>query len=204
MVSDRGASPLSYHPICRADIGVVSGLELEPEQVEQYLGPIEDIQAAIRRGLVHTVIGIKADDTLAGFYVLHPDRRDSACWWLGWFALDRRQQGRGFGRMALARIMTHVGRIVGCRRVRLLVVPTNSRAIRLYEQAGFRQIGVNALGEFILEAVLFSVATFQDIIALLRASSVSKRARRAGRLRLSPGPHAALTIGVERGPPVAA
>lgn len=204
MVSDRGASPLSYHRICRADIGVVSGLELEPEQVEQYLGPIEEIQAAIRRGLVHTVIGIKADDALAGFYVLHPDRRDNACWWLGWFALDRRQQGRGFGRIALAQIMTHVGRIVGCRRVRLLVVPANIRAIRLYERAGFRQIGVNALGEFILEAVLFSVATFQNVVALLRASSVSKRARRAGRLRLSPGPHAALTIGVERGPPLAA
>jgi hypothetical protein len=50
--------------------------------------------------------------------------------------------------------------------------------------------------------VLCRFAVIEDIIALLRASSVSKRMRRrAGRLRLSPGPHAAQVIGVERGPP---
>jgi GNAT superfamily N-acetyltransferase len=204
MFSDRGCVPLSYYQIPRADIGVVSGLELEPEQVEEYLGPIDEIQAAVRRGLAHAATAIEAGDTLVGFYVVHPDRRDNACWWLGWFALDRRHQGRGYGRTALARIMAHFGRIAGCRRVRLLVVPANNRAIRLYEQAGFSRVGVNAAGEYILEAIVRSVATVQNVVALLRASSASKRARRAGRLRLSPGPHAALTIGFERGPPATA
>lgn len=201
MSSVRGSDPLCYRRIGRTDLGVVSGLELEPEQVEHFLGPIGDIQEAVRGGLAHGVTGIEAGDTLIGFYVLHPDRRDNACWWLGWLALDRRHQGRGYGRMAVARIMAHLRRIAGCRRVRLLVVPGNDRAIRLYEQAGFRRVGVNRAGEFILEAVLFGVATIRNVIALIRASSVSKRARRAGRLRLSPGPHAALAIGVERGPP---
>jgi RimJ/RimL family protein N-acetyltransferase len=63
--------------------------------------------------------GVEADGTLVGFYVLHPDRRDSSRWWLGWFALDRRYQGLGYGRMAMAQIMANVPRIVGCRRVRL-------------------------------------------------------------------------------------
>jgi len=201
MFSDRGASPLSYHRICRGDIGVISKLELEPEQVEQYLGPVEAILAAVRAGPVHAVIGVEADDALVGFYVLHPDRRDNACWWIGWFALDRRQQGRGYGRMAMAQIMADLRRIVGCRRVRLLVDRVNSRAMRLYALAGFREVGTHASGELILEVVLTSVATIKDIIALLRASSASKRARRAGRLRCSPGPHVGLAMGVERGPP---
>jgi len=201
MLSLRGYSPLSYRRIGHADVGVIFHLDLDPDQVERYLGPIEDIQSAVRDGLAHTVIGIEADGALVGFYVLHPDRRDNACWWLGWLALDRHQQGCGYGRLAMAQIMVSLHLIVGCRRVRLLVDPSNSHAIRLYAQAGFHQIGVHESGELILEAVLSDVAAIEDIVALLRASSASKRARRAGRLRLSPGPHAGLVIGVERGPP---
>jgi GNAT superfamily N-acetyltransferase len=201
MVSNRGVSPLTYYRIGRADIAVLSDLELDPDQVERYLGPIPEIQAAVRGGAAHCVTGIRAGNGLIGFYVLHPDRRDNACWWLGWLALDRRQQGFGYGRMAMTRIMESLRRIVGCRRVRLLVDPLNGRALALYLKAGFRKVGLDRAGELILESVLSSVVVIEDIIALLRASSVSKRARKAGRLRLSPGPHAGLVMGVERGPP---
>ena len=95
MVSNRGSSPLSYHLIGHADLDVISDLELEPEQVERFLGPIEEIQVAVRSGPAHAMTGVEADGTLVGFYVLHPDRRDNSCWWLGWFALDRRYQDRG-------------------------------------------------------------------------------------------------------------
>jgi diamine N-acetyltransferase len=203
MFPNRGSSPLSYHRIGHADIGVISALVLEPEQIEHYLGSIEEIKSAVRSGPAHAVTGVEADGTLVGFYVLHPDRRDNSCWWLGWLALDRRYQGRGYGRVAMAQIMTNVRHIVGCRRVRLLVSPANVHATRLYAQAGFHQVGVHTSGELILEVVLSGVAVIEDIIALLRASSVSKHARRAGRLRLSHGPHAAQVIGVERGPPSA-
>ncbi len=204
MFPHRGPSPLSYHRIGRADLGLITGLELDPEQIDQYLGPIPEIEAAVRGGPAHAMTGVVADGALVGFYVLHPDRRDNACWWLGWLALDRRQQGRGYGRMAMSHIMLQVRRIVGCRRMRLLVDPVNIRAVGLYTRAGFRQVGLHASGELIMEAVLSSIILVRDIVALLRASSVSKRARRAGRLRLSPGPHAGLVIGVERGPPTAA
>jgi RimJ/RimL family protein N-acetyltransferase len=201
MASNRGASPLTYRRIDRADIGVLSDIELDPDQVERYLGPIPDIQAAVRAGAAHCVTGIQANERLIGFYVLHPDPRDNACWWLGWLALDRRQQGQGYGRIAMTRVMESLRRIVGCRRVRLLVDPLNGRALALYLKAGFRRIGLDRAGELVLESVLSSVVVIEDIIALLRATSVSKRARKAGRLRLSPGPHAGLVIGVERGPP---
>lgn len=202
MFFNRGPLPLSFHRMSHADIGLISDLELEPEQVQQYLGPVEEIQAAIRGGQAHTVTSIEADGAVVGFYVLHPDRRDNACWWLGWLALDRRHQGRGYGRKAMVQIMGSVRRIVGCRRFRLLVHPANRPAVSLYAQAGFHQVSVADTGEIILEVVLHGAAVIENIIALLRASSASKRARRVGRLRLSPGPHAGLVINVERGPPV--
>jgi diamine N-acetyltransferase len=204
MFFDRGGSPLTYRRIGRAELGFIASVELDPEQVERYLDPIPEIQAAVRIGPAHAAIAVESDGIPIGFYVLHPDRRDNACWWLGWFALDRRQQGFGYGRVVMARIMANLRGIAGCRRVRLLVHPVNRPAMRLYQKAGFHQVGQARYGEVVLEAVLSTVAVIEDIIALLRASSVSKRARRAGRLRLSPGPHAGLVIGVERGPPALA
>jgi hypothetical protein len=38
MFSTRGSSPLSYHRIGHADVGVISDIVLEPEQIEHYLG----------------------------------------------------------------------------------------------------------------------------------------------------------------------
>jgi diamine N-acetyltransferase len=200
MFSKRGLAPLRYHRIGHAEIGVISSLQLEPEQVEHYLGPIEQIQAAVRRGPSHTMTGVEADGVLVGFYVMHPDRRDNACWWLGWLALDRRHQGRGYGRLAMAQVMLNARHIAVCRRVRLLVDPVNSCALHLYTQAGFRQVGVHDSGELILEVVLSSDAIPGDDVAPVRALSVSERARRTGRFRLSPGPRAGPAPGVGRGP----
>jgi RimJ/RimL family protein N-acetyltransferase len=204
MFANRGGSPLSFDRISRADIDIIADLELEPEQVERYLGPIRDIQAAVLRNPACAITGMTADGDLVGFYVLHADQRDNACWWLGWLAFDRRHQNRGYGRVAMVRIMATMRRIVGCRRVRLLVDPANTSALRLYAKAGFRQTGLRRRGELVLEAAVFIVVAVENVVASLRASSVSKRARRMGRLRLSHGPHAGWVIGVERGPPATA
>jgi hypothetical protein len=58
MLSNRGSSPLSYHRIGHADIDVISALVLEPEQVERYLGSIEEIQSAVRSGPAHAMTGV--------------------------------------------------------------------------------------------------------------------------------------------------
>ncbi len=148
----RGPSPLSYRRIGLAELGVAASLELEHEQVERFLGPLSDILQAIRRGLAHSMIGIEAAGELIGFYVIHPDARDQSCWWLGWFAIDRRKQGRGYGRVAMAAIMDRLRRVGNCRRIRLLVAPENATALSLYRRAGFQCTGAwQATGELIME-----------------------------------------------------
>jgi RimJ/RimL family protein N-acetyltransferase len=142
MSSDRGEEPLSYRRVAKSELGIVTQLELDPQQVERFLGPLQAIIAAARRGPAHAMFALQAAGSMIGFFVVHPDPRDNACWWLGWFAMDRRVQGRGLGRIAMAEMMRRFHRLEGCRRVRLLVASDNHGAHHLYEDAGFRPVGV--------------------------------------------------------------
>lgn len=198
----RGASPLFYRRIGRADLTRVQLLDLDPDQVERFLGPVADILDAVRRGPLHSLIGVGRDGELIGFYVVHPDRRDAACWWLGWLAIARPSQGFGHGRAILATVLARLGRIPGCRRVRLLVARENQGARRLYDRHFFRPVGVHAAtGELVLEHELED-GQLDNLEAPRR---LGRRFARddLGHLRLRPraGPHAAWVIGVERGPP---
>lgn len=206
MFLTRGPSPLSYRRLSRTELGSLAGIKLCPDQAERFLGPIADIQAAVQRGPAHSMVAIEAWGGLIGFYVVHPDQRDRSCWWLGWLALDVRQQGQGYGGLALLAVMSRLRRLAGCRRMRLLVAPENSRARCLYDRAGFRWVGrVASTGELILELALRSGAEAdrrQAFFFAMIAAGV-RRVFRHRRLRLAAGPHAAWVIGVERGPPVA-
>lgn len=202
MSSFRGASPLVYRRIGRADLGRVQLLDLDPEQVERFLGPVADILEAVRRGPLHSLIGVELAGELVGFYVVHPDRRDAACWWLGWLAIARPWQGFGYGRAILVTVLARLGRIPGCRRVRLLVAADNHGARRLYGRHLFRPVDVHgATGELVLEHDLAD-GQLDEVEAPRR---LGRRFARddSGHLRLRPhtGPHAAWVIGVERGPP---
>lgn len=150
MSSSRGLIPLRFRKIGHAELGVLKGLRLE--SVERFLEPLSEIVQLVQRGAAHTLVCIEAGGTLAGFYVVHPDRRDRACWWLGWLAIDIRWQGAGLGRAAMTAVMARLARVAGCRRVRLLVAPDNAAALRLYHRAGFMVTGTwPETGEWVME-----------------------------------------------------
>jgi GNAT superfamily N-acetyltransferase len=204
MSSVQGAESLSYRRLARAELSAIRAIELDPLQVERFLGPIEDILAAVGRGPAHSLIAIECGPVIVGFYVVHPDRRDASCWWLGWFALDRRQQGRGYGHAAIAAVLDRLRHVDGCRRVRLLVAPDNLGARHLYAKAGFSLVDTQAsTGELVLERTMAGT-TPVSLGGVFDCPLVVVRSRRAGRgrrLRPTVGPHAARVIGVERGPP---
>jgi len=203
----RGVSPLSYRRLGHAEFGVVEALELDPDQVERFLGPVADILTATRRGLAHSMFAIETSGALVGFYVIHPDPRDASCWWLGWFAIDRRQQGHGYGSLAMLAVLSRLEHLGTCRRVRLLVALDNVRARGLYDRAGFRPLSRSTgTGEIVLELALRPAVATDGLEAFI-LDAVVARAKRVfchRRLRLSAGPHAAWVIGVERGPPTRA
>ena len=139
-----------FRKLGRAGLAELRSLQFEA--AERFLEPLPVILETVRRGLAHALVGIEAGGALCGFYVVHPDRRDPSCWWLGWLAVDRRRQGTGLGRAALASALARLGRVAGCRRVRLLVAADNAVALGLYRRAGFQAVGIwPATGELVLE-----------------------------------------------------
>lgn len=204
MATPSGSEPLKYRWIGRADVSVILRLDLDPGQVERFLGPLSDILTAVRRGPAHTLFGIEAEGEMVGFYVVHPDPRDGACWWLGWFALDRRVQGRGYGRAAMDAIVQRLHRIAGCRRIRLAVTPDNVHARRLYEQVGFRLAGLlRETGDLVMEWARAGLGSPRPEMWVSDGPMQQRAERYAQHRRLRPtaGPHGAWVIGVERGPP---
>ena len=204
MTSLSGLAPLLFPRIGRDDLPRVLQLELDPDQVDRFLGPLPEILAAVRRGPAHLMFGIETMGRLAGFFVLHPDRRDGRTWWLGWLALDCRFQGLGHGRRALEEALRRLRAALACDRVRLLVARENAGALKLYERAGFQAIGsLRETGELILECALRVGGWLKRGTEPLLVSVLAKvkRASAHRRLRASIGPHAAWVIGVERGPP---
>jgi len=199
-----GEKPLTYRRLRRCDVELIAALDLDPDQVDRFLGPIADIVAVVRHGPAHAVVAIEADGALAGFYVVHPASADMSCWWLGWFAVGRAHQGRGYGTHAMQAVLRHLGQIPGCQRVRLLVAGDNLRARRIYDAAGFRVVDRAAsTGELVLELRLPSHVTAEELksFAVRAAAIQSRRVFCHRRMRLVVGPHPAWVIGVERGPP---
>lgn len=150
MFFDRAGLALGFRRFGASEFESLRSLEFE--DAGRFLEPLPLILDLVRRGSSHSLVAIEAGGRVAGFYVVHPDRRDGSCWWLGWLAVDRLRQGCGLGRAALASALARLARIGRCRRVRLLVAAENGVALGLYRRAGFRAVGVWApTGEMVME-----------------------------------------------------
>ncbi|MGZ6388181.1 MAG: GNAT family N-acetyltransferase [Ktedonobacterales bacterium] len=91
---------------------------------------------------------IYASTTMVGFVELayEPDTLDE--YWIFHFFIDRRYQGRGYGRVALLRLIERVKHEhPHCQMLQLVVHPENDLAQRLYTSAGFLPTGSERWGE---------------------------------------------------------
>lgn len=72
--------------------------------------------------------------------------------WLDRLLIDRRFQGRGYGRRAVALLLDTLRQTYGEVPVYLSVYEDNARAIRLYKSFGFRMNGeIDSKGEKVME-----------------------------------------------------
>mgnify|MGYP001766317419 CR=1 FL=1 len=65
------------------------------------------------------------------------------------FMIDVAEQGRGYGRAALARLLDEIAAESDVERVEICYMPENVGARRLYAEAGFVEVGVDEDGEII-------------------------------------------------------
>ena len=112
-----GHCPLDVSPLGRAELDRVCLLEFPSDQIDRYLGSLDDIVETVRRGPAHHLVGIEESGDLVGLLCRPSDRRDNSRWWLGWFGIDRWHQGGGRGRRVIEAIMTRFRQIPSCREI---------------------------------------------------------------------------------------
>ena len=70
------------------------------------------------------------------------------------FMIDRRQQGRGYGRAALVLAISEIKAIPHVRTVAISYMPDNKVAKAFYESLGFQEVGLDEDGEMMAELAL--------------------------------------------------
>ncbi len=96
--------------------------------------------------------GIYEDDTVIGF-AMHGENRllFSSQIWLDRFMIDKKHQGKGYGKKSMVLILEKMHKDYNCKKIYLSVHEDNYAAIRLYEKLGFKKtLFKDAKGERIM------------------------------------------------------
>lgn len=99
---------------------------------------------------------IYADEQLVGFLMYDPgspsdDPREALIYR---FMIDRKFQGKGYGRAALTKALDEIRGIPGVARIFISYMPDNPVAKPFYANFGFREVGTDEDGEMIAELAL--------------------------------------------------
>ncbi|MEH7884233.1 GNAT family N-acetyltransferase [Bacillus sp. JJ1609] len=87
-----------------------------------------------------TPYAICAGETVVGLAAIEyiPENEDYDRHWVPRFMIGEEFQGKGYGRLAMEKILEKIiSEHPDCQRVRLSVVPENERAIQFYKNLGF-------------------------------------------------------------------
>jgi diamine N-acetyltransferase len=77
------------------------------------------------------------------------------------FMIDRRQQGKGHGRAALAELLKEIQSIPGVKKISICYMASNHQAKQFYANFGFREVGRDRDGETIAELNISAPNTFE-------------------------------------------
>jgi diamine N-acetyltransferase len=151
-VSIRGGKPgdgpaLRLEPIDASNKKAVVELELGEDQRDFLADNASSLKEA-RSDDDARPRAVIADDRVIGFLMYDAsDDDDEALIYR--FMIDRREQGRGYGRAALAALLDEISALGHVRCVRVLYMPENEGARRLYQSAGFVDEETDEDGEMI-------------------------------------------------------
>ncbi len=88
-------------------------------------------------------------EEMVGFCMYGWDEEEG-CHCLARLMIDRRQQGKGYGRAATEAVIERLRAEPGCTQVMLSVNPANANARALYESLGFVKTGEVSYGEDVM------------------------------------------------------
>jgi diamine N-acetyltransferase len=101
-------------------------------------------------GLIWKPYAIYVGAALVGFAELAYAAGSLDCYWIYHFFIDRRYQGKGYGKAALRALIDLVkAQHLCCQQIKLTVHPQNRRALALYTGFGFRPTGATLCEELV-------------------------------------------------------
>jgi diamine N-acetyltransferase len=116
-------------------------LDLEvTEEQSAWVAPTARYLALCAYGGIWHPLGLYADEQMVGFAMWANDPSDGSHW-IGGFLIDRRQQGRGYGRAAMLAIIEYLRREQAASTLALSYQADNAVARRLYASLGFVETG---------------------------------------------------------------
>jgi diamine N-acetyltransferase len=135
-----GTAPrVTLRPVTPATWRACAELEVTEEQ-GAFVSPVARYLALARYGeAAWQPLALHQGDVVVGHAMWTIDPDEDA-FWIGGLVVDRRHQGRGVGRAAVARLVA-MAAATGARQVALSYEPANERARRVYADAGFRETG---------------------------------------------------------------
>ena len=133
----------------------VAALELDPAQEDLVASNVESLTEA-RFDRDARPRAIYASGCVVGFLMYDAgaadeEPREAVIYR---FMIDRRHQGKGYGRAALARALDEIRAIPRVRRVSISYMPDNPVAKPFYGSFGFVEVGLDEDGEMLAELEL--------------------------------------------------
>lgn len=142
---------LRLEPVDRFNFNALIDLSVDKEQ-EAFVVPnaYSLAQAGVQPECVP--LGVYEGNRPVGFamYSLNPDDR---AYWIYRLMIDRRYQGKGYGREALRQLIALLRAKPDCESVYISFEPGNERAKGLYESMGFAPDGRVLYGEIVYRLV---------------------------------------------------
>jgi len=141
----EGRLPVTLEAVTQDNHAAILALELLPHQQDFVAGNGESLEEtaedveAIPRAIV-------ADGHVVGFLMYSAPDEEATIYRL---MIDRREQGRGYGRAAVEAVLREIARLRHVRSVSICYEPENDAARRLYASLGFAETGLDEDGEMI-------------------------------------------------------
>ena len=132
-------------PVGTTERAAVEALRLAADQTDLVASNVESLAEADEDAGARPR-AVVADGRIVGFlmYELFEGGRAANIYR---FMIDRAEQGRGYGRAALARLLDEITAEPGVEEIEICYMPENDGARRLYAKAGFVEVGVDEDGE---------------------------------------------------------
>jgi diamine N-acetyltransferase len=140
---------VELRPLTRDNIWmVVEDLKLHPGQ-EAFVAPDIDSIANAYVEPTFVPLAVYAGETLVGFTMYGQDP-GTGTWWVIRLMIDREQQGKGYGRATMEKVIARMVEETGCAEIITSYKPENAVAGALYASLGFQPTGEIEDGETVV------------------------------------------------------